>query len=80
MSVDVTSDDEGAKKFRSEKGITFPALRGSWAWAGQAYGVSSTPQNFILDREGRILFAHGGFHGPKGIDQMGYEIEAILAR
>ena len=80
MSIDTTSDDEGAKKFLAEKKITFPSLRGSWDWAGKAYGVDSTPRNFILDREGRILFDHGGFHGPKGIEQMGYEIEAILAR
>ena len=80
MSVDTTSDDEGAKKFLAEKKITFRSLRGSWEWAGKAYGVNGTPRNFILDREGRILFDHNGFAGPPGVEQMGYEIEALLAR
>ena len=76
----MTSDDEGTKKFLAEKKITFRTLRGSFAWASKAYGVTGTPQNFVLDREGRILFAHSGFRGPKDAERMGHQIEAVLAR
>jgi peroxiredoxin len=80
IAVDVTSDDEGAKKFIAEKKITFRSLRGDWTTALAKYGVNGTPSNFIIDQKGRVLFVHNGFRGPEGVDQMANEIEALLAR
>jgi peroxiredoxin len=76
----VTSDDEGAKKFLADKGITFRSLRSDWATAGKLYGVNGTPATFIIDADGRVLFEHHGYDGPAGVEQMGYEIEAALDR
>lgn len=76
----MTSDDEGAKKFIAEKKITFRSLRSDWEWALKHYGVDATPANFIIDRQGKILFTHHGFHGPEGAEMMGYQIEEILGR
>ena len=74
------SDDEAAKKFLEEKKITFRSLKGSWQMAGEKYGVRGTPLNLIIDPEGRVLFRHMGFRGPEGVEQMGREVEVILAR
>lgn len=80
LAIDVTSDDEGAKKFLSAKGITFRSLRSDWQTASKLYGVNGTPANFIIDQSGRILFAHNGYDGPEGIALMGYQIDAALGR
>jgi peroxiredoxin len=80
VSIDVTSDDEGARKFLEEKKITFTSLRGSWEAAREKYGVDGTPANFLIDQQGRVLFEHFGFRGEEGIKQMGSEIEAMLSR
>jgi peroxiredoxin len=74
----VTSDDEGAKKYLAEKGITFRTLRSDWKTAGQLYGVNGTPANFIIDRQGRVLFTHHGYRGPESVELMGYQVEALL--
>jgi len=76
----VTSDDAGAKKFLTEKGITFRSLRSDWQTASKLYGVDGTPANFIIDADGRVLFVHHGYDGPEGVEQMGYEVEAALDR
>ena len=76
----MTSDDEGAKKFLKEKGITFPSLKGSWEAARAKYGVDGTPANFLIDRQGRVLFKHFGFRGEEGVKHMGSEIETMLSR
>lgn len=74
----MTSDAEGAKKFLAEKGITFRTLQSDWATAGKLYGVNGTPANFLIDRKGRVLFTHFGYGGPKSIEAMGYQVEALL--
>ena len=76
----MTSDDDGAKKFIKEKGITFRSLRSDWQTAQAKYGVNGTPANFLVDQKGQVLFHHDGFRGPEGVDQMANEVEAILAR
>ena len=55
VAVDVTSDDEGARRFFKDKGLTFPTLRGSWEMAGRLYGVAGTPTSVMIDRKGRVI-------------------------
>ena len=74
------SDDANAKKFLAEKKITFRSLKGDWKSAGDLYGVTGTPSNFVVDQQGRILFTHFGFTGPEEIDQIGNEVDAVLSR
>jgi peroxiredoxin len=76
----VTSDDVNAKKFLAEKGITFRTLKSDWQTAGKLYGVNGTPANFVIDQDGRILFVHRGFRGPKSVLQMEGQIQAVLDR
>jgi peroxiredoxin len=78
VAVDVTSDDEGARRFFKEKGLTFPTLRGSWEMAGSLYGVTSTPTSVMIDRRGRVIFRHTGFGGDAGLALLESEARALL--
>ena len=78
VAVDVTGDDEGARRFFKDKGITFPTLRGSWELAGRLYGVAGTPTSVMIDRKGRAVFRHSGFGGEAGVALLEAEARALL--
>jgi peroxiredoxin len=78
VAVDVTSDDDGARRFFKDKGLTFPTLRGSWEMAGRLFGVAGTPTSMMIDRRGRVIFRHTGFGGDAGLALLEAEATALL--
>ena len=48
--------------------------------AGRLYGITGTPANFLIDRQGRVVFRHTGFDAKAGPELMAAEIEALLSR
>ena len=63
--------DEGERsetvKAWAKRQFTAPIALDRDGAVGQRYGVDSLPRLFILDREGRILYAHAGYGG--GLEQ-----------
>ena len=80
MAIDVTADDEHARAFLKEKGITFPSLSGKWDVTGKAYGVDSTPTAIVVDQQGRLLFRHHGFNSSAGMAPVTAMLDAALSR
>ena len=80
MSIEVSGDEAGAKKFFGEKGITFAGLKGDWDMARKLYGVQGTPANFLIDARGRVVFSHTGFNPKSGPALLAAEVEALLPR
>ena len=80
VSIEVSGDDEGARKFLKEKGITFPSLKGVDADPGKLFGVESTPTNLVIDPSGRILFRKIGFSVQDGSARLESYVQATLAR
>jgi peroxiredoxin len=80
VAIDVTGSDADARKYVAELKVTFRSLKWSWEAAGASYGVTGTPANFILDRDGRIVFVHEGYRGEAGVAQMARELDALLSQ
>ena len=78
VAIDVTSDDDGARRFFKDKKLTFPTLRGSWDMAGRLYGVTGTPTSVMIDRKGRVIFRHTGFGGEASLALLEAEAQALL--
>jgi len=76
----VSGDDEGARKFIKEKGITFPSLKSDFPTAGKLFGVQGTPTNLVIDPTGRILFKSVGFNAREGSAKLAGYVEAVLFR
>jgi cytochrome c biogenesis protein CcmG, thiol:disulfide interchange protein DsbE len=70
VGVDWSDDLDNAREFVHDQGWTFPVLRDSGS-AGEAYGISSLPTTFVLDRRGWIVQT---LHGP----QTRSDLEAAL--
>jgi peroxiredoxin len=57
--------DDAAKEFIAKKGLTFSFLakgEGSNDVAKNVFAINSFPTTFILNEEGKIIFAHEGFN------------------
>ncbi len=79
--VGVGLDRGGAgvlKPFVASNNVTYPILVGNPAIQAE-YRVSGIPTTFILDRDGRIVTKHVGYH-PSMADGLRAEIEGIVRR
>ena len=65
VTVLMINQGESAEAVRAWAGkrFTTPILLDPGTEVGQHYGVSSVPRLFIIDREGRFLYAHQGYGG-----------------
>lgn len=72
-----TTEDALVAPFIRNNKYGFVPLKGNRKWAESAYKVVATPTNFLLDKEGRVLFK------PRAYDAvtertLELEIEALL--
>ena len=65
VTVLLVNLDEAPEKVRAwvERRYTTPILLDAGAKVANQYGVQSLPQTFVLDAEGRIVWAHQGYGG-----------------
>ena len=63
LAVDIGEEKEKVSRFVREHGLTFPVLLDGDIAVGSAYGASSIPTNYLLDRAGRIIARVIGFDG-----------------
>ena len=55
LKVAIKDKEEDVKKYKREFHISFPLLIDENARVASAYGVSSHPETFIINREGKII-------------------------
>ena len=55
------------------------SLETTGEWADQAYGVRGIPSNFLLDRDGRIVFRPGVIRSPRDQRTLELQIESLLS-
>jgi thiol-disulfide isomerase/thioredoxin len=79
VGVEVTRRPELAQQFLKELGVTFPVVEDKTDVAGGLYQVTGTPTNFLIDREGRIIFRGVGY-APGGEGELRAQIEYLLTR
>jgi peroxiredoxin len=63
VAVEAVRDRERAAKFIEEKKLSFHLLENDEAnnVVRDTYGVRSFPTSFMIDRDGKVIFAHVGF-------------------
>jgi len=65
VAVEANQDRERAEKFIEENQLTYifvEDLEGDEEIVGNIFGVRGFPTTFVIDRKGKVLFAHLGFY------------------
>ena len=79
MAVEISNDEVRAREFYEGYGYTIPAAFDVRGEVSRRFGVIATPMNYLLDREGRVVWRHYGYR-PGDEATMRAEIAAELAR
>ena len=64
VAAEYQRDTEGATKFIEENNLTYTLIENGEddaEFISSTFGVGSFPTSFIIDREGRVIYAHVGF-------------------
>lgn len=67
VGVNIQDEEESARAFLEEFGITYPNGVDRGARIAIEYGVWGLPETFFIDRDGRITYKHVGALGWKTI-------------
>jgi len=78
--VAVNEDDKKSdmEHFLKDHHVTFAVLRDAAQKLVEKAGISSMPSSFVIDKAGKIAFAHTGFHGIETKKEYAHEIESLL--
>jgi len=66
--------------FVRTSGYTFDPLRDIDRWAQKAYNVRGEPSNFLIDRDGRIIFSNFMIQNPKAQRMLELMISSLLTK
>jgi peroxiredoxin len=78
----VNVDDNAADKdaFLKENAASFTVVRDPKQKLVDAAEISTMPSSFVIDRAGKVRFAHCGYHGETSRKEYTKQIEALLAK
>ena len=76
MNVDENAADKDA--FLKENAASFTVVRDGKQKLVDKVEIGTMPSSFILDKDGKVKFAHSGFHGADTKKQYEQEIESLL--
>ncbi|MGD8439445.1 MAG: TlpA disulfide reductase family protein [Holophagae bacterium] len=80
VAVDGKRQTELATKFIAKHGLTYPTLEngdGDDEVVTSVFKVQGYPTSFLIDRDGRVMYAHLGFE-PGDEVTLAKEIESLL--
>ena len=76
----VLSQDPYVLPFMRSSGYTFTPLRDNDRWAEKAYNVRGEPTNFLIDKDGRIIFSNFMIQNPKAQRMLELMIGSMLSK
>lgn len=75
--MDISNDVPRTEQFYEGYGFTIPAGFDTGQTVSRQFGVIATPTNYLVDREGRIIWRHYGYR-PGDEAHMREQLEAAL--
>ena len=80
VGINIEGKSKEVLDYLGQSGYSFMVLFDSGDWESEVakrYQVSSIPRTFLIDRDGRVMFAHLGFE-PDDEDTLEEEIQKLL--
>jgi peroxiredoxin len=68
LSIDSSHDDTNAynKKWAEEQGLFYPVLNDASGAVGHAYGATNTPNMYVINRQGKLVYKGAIDNNPDG--------------
>ena len=80
IAVNVDENKSDMDEFLKKHEVTFTVVRDSKQKLVEKAGINSMPGSFLLGKDGKVAFAHTGFHGDKTVKEYEQEIESLLSK
>jgi len=78
IAVNVDEKKADMENFLKAHRVTFSVVRDARQKLVEKTGISTMPSSFLIDKDGKVAFAHSGFHGSETKKQYEREIETLL--
>jgi thiol-disulfide isomerase/thioredoxin len=78
LAVNLDEKPEAMHKFLKEHPVSFAVVRDAAQKLVKQADVQSMPSSFVIDRAGKVRFAHTGFYGDKTVAEYRTQIESLL--
>ena len=79
LAVSVDDDPRKMKDFLAAHPVAFPVVHDARQQLVAAAGIEAMPSSFLVDRAGKIRYAHAGFKPETSPAELAAEIERLLA-
>ena len=80
IAVNVDENKSDMEDFLKHNAASFTVVRDAGQTLVSKAGIATMPSSFVIDRDGKICFAHTGFHGADSKKQYEQEIESLLKK
>lgn len=80
IAVNVDEKSSDMDDFLKTHVVTFAVVRDAKQKLVDKAGINSMPSSFLLGKDGKVAFAHSGFHGGATVKQYEQEIESLLSK
>jgi thiol-disulfide isomerase/thioredoxin len=78
IAVNEDESKSDMEDFLKHNPVSFTIVRDPKQKLVELAGIGTMPSSFFIDRDGKVAFAHSGFHGGKTTKEYEHEIESLL--
>jgi thiol-disulfide isomerase/thioredoxin len=78
LGISVDDKKKDMEKFAAKFKASFPIARDAKHLLVSKVGIETMPSSVLVDRQGKVRFIHGGFHGDETAAQMKKELDQLL--
>lgn len=80
LAVNVDENRSDMEDFLKKNAASFAVVRDAKQKLVDKTGIATMPSSFLLDREGKVRYAHSGFRGEETKKKYEQEIESLLKK
>ncbi len=80
IAINVDENKSDMEDFLKKTPATFAVVRDGSQKLVEKAGIGTMPSSFLLDRTGKVRFAHNGFRGAETKKEYAKEIETLLKK